>query len=291
MTTDSREIAPASEPGVAAAVLASPQWLEAHLDDPAVRIVEVDVSPVRHDEHHIPGAVLWNVYTDLKDGDYRLADGAAVERLLRRSGISPDSTVVFYGYAPAMGFWLMKLYGHRDARILNCSREAWFDGGHPASSSAHATAPADYELGDADARLRATHQAVAAAIGRAGTTIVDVRSELEYVGERFWPSGGLEPNGRAGHVPTAIRQPVEDVYGSDGAFLSADEIRDVFSAIDLGGTDELITYCTIGGRACTAWFVLTYLLGRDGVRVYDGSWAEWGLMADAPVEQGSPAAG
>ena len=290
MTTESGQIALATEPGTAASVLVSPQWLEAHLDDPYVRIVEVDVSPVRHDEQHIPGAVLWNVYSELKDADYRMVDGAALERLLRRSGISAATTVVFYGYAPAMGFWLMKLYGHHDARILNCSRDAWFDGGRPGSSSAASPDPVGYELADADARLRATHDAVAAAIGKTGTTIVDVRTEPEYVGERFWPSGGLEPGGRAGHVPTAVRQPVEDVYGSDGSFLSADQIREVFSAVDLGGTEELITYCTIGGRACTAWFVLTYLLGRDRVRVYDGSWAEWGHMADTPVEQGIPAA-
>jgi thiosulfate/3-mercaptopyruvate sulfurtransferase len=293
MTTQSRKFAratepnaAASEPDAAAGVLVSPEWLEAHLDDPAVRIVEVDVSPARHDERHIPGAVLWNVYRDLKDADYRMVDAPALERLLSGSGVSPDSTVVVYGYAPAMGFWLMKLYGHRDVRILNCSRDAWFDAGRAASSTVTSPDPVGYELGDADRRLRATHEAVAGAIGRPGTAIVDVRSEPEYVGERFWPSGGLEPNGRAGHVPTAVWQPVDDIYSSDGSFLSAGQLRDVFSAVDLGGTDELITYCTIGGRACTAWFILTHVLGRDGVRVYDGSWAEWGFMADAPVEQG-----
>jgi thiosulfate/3-mercaptopyruvate sulfurtransferase len=289
MTTQSRPSKPASEPDAAASVLVSPEWLEAHLDDPAVQIVEVDVSPARHDERHIPGAVLWNVYRDLKDPDYRMVDAAALERLLCGSGVSPDSTVVFYGYAPAMGFWLMKLYGHRDVRILNCSRDTWFEAGRPASSSVTSPDPVSYELEYADRHLRASHEAVADAIGRPGTTIVDVRSDLEYAGERFWPSGGLEPAGRAGHVPTAVWQPVDDLYGSDGSFLSSGQLRDVFAAVDVGGTDELITYCTIGGRACTAWFVLTYLLGRDGVRVYDGSWAEWGFMADAPVEQGSPA--
>ena len=80
--------------------------------DPHVRVVEVDVSPAAYDDWHIDGAVLWNVYADLKDADYRLVDTAALERLVARSGIGPDSTVVFYGYAPALGLWLMKLYGH-----------------------------------------------------------------------------------------------------------------------------------------------------------------------------------
>ena len=101
-----------------------------------MRVVEVDVSSRAYDEWHIDGAVLWNVYQDLKDADYRLVDTAAVERLLARSGISPDSTVVFYGYAPAMGFWLMKLYGHHDVRILDCSRDAWRDEGRAVSSQA-----------------------------------------------------------------------------------------------------------------------------------------------------------
>jgi hypothetical protein len=119
--------------------LAQPEWLAAHLDDPAVRVVEVDVSSRAYDEWHIDGAVLWNVYQDLKDADYRLVDTASVERLLARSGISPDSTVVFYGYAPAMGFWLMKLCGHQDVRILDCSRDAWQAEGRAVNSQVPTT--------------------------------------------------------------------------------------------------------------------------------------------------------
>jgi rhodanese-related sulfurtransferase len=131
-------------------------------------------------------------------------------------------------------------------------------------------------VGDAD------RVAVQEAIGRAGMTLVDVRSAAEYRGDCFWPSGGMEPGGRAGHVPSAVHQPIDGLHNADGSFRSAAELRGVFSPAVLDGGRELITYCTIGGRAATAWFVLTHLLGRDRVRVYDGSWAEWGRTPPHP---------
>jgi thiosulfate/3-mercaptopyruvate sulfurtransferase len=283
------------EPAIRDAVLADPDWLETHLHDPAVRVVEVDVSRRAYDEWHIDGAVLWNVYTDLKDAGYRLADAAALQQLFARSGIGSDSTVVFYGYAPAMGFWLMKLYGHADVRILDCSRDTWQREDRPRSSVPAEPAVTGYTIGGQDGRLRADHAAVRDGIADPGVALLDVRTLAEYRGERFWPSGGMEPGGRAGRVPSAVHQPVDDLYDDRGAFRPGTELRSVFAAAhadaaaadaaDPGRPGELITYCTIGGRASTAWFVLSYLLGRENVRVYDGSWAEWGRMTGTPVER------
>jgi thiosulfate/3-mercaptopyruvate sulfurtransferase len=258
-----------------------------------VRIIEVDVSPAAYNDWHVDGAVLWNIYADLKDADYRLVGSTALERLIARSGISPDSTVVCYGYAPALGLWLLKLYGHTDVRILDCSRDAWRAAGHPEASTTPVNTavntaeqpPSRFHLGDKDTRIWADQAAVRDAIGQPGTTLVDVRSTAEYAGERFWPSGGMEPGGRAGHVPSAVHQPIDGLYHQDGSFRSPDELCRVFSPALLDGDDELITYCTIGGRAATAWFVLSHLLGREHVRVYDGSWAEWGRQQDTPVGQ------
>jgi thiosulfate/3-mercaptopyruvate sulfurtransferase len=275
---------PAASAGQGAGeVLVSRQWLAEHIHDPLVRVVEVDVSPAAYNDGHIDGAVLWNVYGDLKDADYRTADADALQRLIARSGISPQSTVVFYGYAPALGLWLMRLYGHRDVRILDCSRDTWRTERHPWTTAVSQPPPGTFRPGAEDPHIRADRATVLDAIGRPATTLVDVRSAAEYRGERFWPSGGSEPGGRAGHVPSAVHQPVDGLYRPDGSFRSATELRGVFSPAVLDGDGELITYCTIGGRAATAWFVLTQLLGRDRVRVYDGSWAEWGRTPGTPV--------
>jgi thiosulfate/3-mercaptopyruvate sulfurtransferase len=264
-------------------VLVEPGWLEDHVHDPALHLVEVDVSPAAYNDGHIEGAVLWNVYRDLKDANYQLVDKAAIERLVARSGITPTSTVVFYGYAPAMGLWLMKLYGHADARILDCGRNRWQDEGRPWADDAGPPARTRYPLPEQDERVRADLSSVEDAIGNPGCTIVDVRTEPEYRGERFWPSGALEDGGRPGHIPSAEHLPIEEVLDDGGSFRTPVELRRIFAPIDLSGGDEIIPYCTIGGRASTAWFVLSYLLGRDHVRVYDGSWAEWGRMTTTPV--------
>jgi len=265
-------------------VLVGPDWLEKHLDDPQVRLVEVDVSATAYNQGHIPGAVLWNVYSDLKDSEYRLLDAAAMAGLLVGTGIGPHSTVVCYGYAPALAFWLMKLYRHADVRVLDCSRRAWTDDERPWTTDAPTPNPTTrYPLAAPNSGIRADYATVRAAIGRRSTAIVDVRSLAEFQGERFWPSGAPEPSGRAGHVPSAIHLPIDNVHDERGRFRSVDELRRQFGPIAASPVGDVITYCAIGGRAATAWFVLTYLLGHPNVRVYDGSWAEWGHSGAAPV--------
>jgi thiosulfate/3-mercaptopyruvate sulfurtransferase len=266
-------------------VLVDTQWLAEHLGDPALQVVEVDVSPARFREGHVRGATLWDIYGELKDADYRLVDQAAIREIVERSGISPDSTVVFYGYAPALGFWLMRLFGHGDARVLDASRETWQEEGRPWTVDVESPVRATYPLPDEDDRIRIRLEGVRQAIADPHRVIVDTRSPAEYEGEVFWPSGGMEDGGRAGHIPSAALVPADGLQDAHGAFRSAAELRRLYAPIAIDDDDEVITYCTIGGRACTTWFVLTYALGHDHARVYDGSWAEWGRDPGTPVER------
>jgi thiosulfate/3-mercaptopyruvate sulfurtransferase len=267
-------------------VLVDAAWIADHLDDAGVRLVEVDVSPATYNTGHIPGAVLWNAYTDLRDSSYRPVPGADIERLLSRSGISADTTVVTYGYGAFLGFWLLKAYGHKDVRMLPGNRDDWEKHGAAWSSDVPAPEATLYTLPAEDTKLLATREDVEQATRDPVSLVLDVRSEAEFRGAQFWPSGAAEDTGRAGRVPTAVHVPIDLVRDETRALKDTEELRRIYQEAGVSPDRKVITYCTIGNRASLAWFVLTYLLGYPNVTVYQGSYVEWGKLPDSQIETG-----
>ncbi|HEX5822597.1 MAG TPA: sulfurtransferase [Solirubrobacterales bacterium] len=260
------------------------EWVAAHLDDPDVQVIEVDVRSAAYDEGHVPGAVLWDAHKDLRHPDFSPIDKAEFEAVLAGSGLTPDTTVVFYGYAPLLGFWLLDRHGHERMRIMDGPREQWDGGGRSWSTEVPSPESTSYVSDGGHVGLLASTAEVEDAIGDPGTVILDVRSPEEFSGERFWPSGAPEDVGRAGHIPGAVHVPVSVLTDEDGDPADREDLRAIFEKAGVTPDKKVITYCTIGNRASQVAFVLKHDLAYPEVAVYYGSWSHWGHQPDAPVE-------
>jgi thiosulfate/3-mercaptopyruvate sulfurtransferase len=265
-------------------VLAEPAWLEEHLNDAEIRIVEVDVSRVAYDQGHIPGAVLWNAYADLHHADYSPLERREFEKLLSSSGLTPDTTIVFYGYAAYLGFWLMKAYGHEHALVLHGTRQSWREANRPWTTDLPKPVASTYLLQTVEPRQLMSLNSLQLTLESGNPVVLDVRSEAEFAGERFWPSGAPDGAGRPGHIPGAVHLHADLLRTSDGTFKNEAALRQLLQDRGVVPERSVVTYCTIGIRASEAALVLRYVLGYPDVRVYAGSWAEWGTQTETPIE-------
>ncbi len=273
--------------------LVSTDWVAEHLNDPQVRIVESNEDPLLYPSGHIPGAVQVDWTRDLNDPlrrDY--LDRPGFEALMSRSGITPDTQVVFYGdknnWWAAYAFWVFQLFGHTNARVMDGGRAKWEKEGRPLTREVPHYAATAYTARERDdSKIRAFRDQVLLHI-EAERPLVDVRSPAEFSGEKLhMPEYPQEGALRGGHIPGAKSVPwARAVNPEDGTFKPADELRAIYEGEQgLRPEQDIIAYCRIGERSSHTWFVLTYLLGYPQVRNYDGSWTEWGNLVGVPIEK------
>jgi thiosulfate/3-mercaptopyruvate sulfurtransferase len=272
--------------------LVSTQWLADHGADPGIVIVESDEDVLLYETGHIAGAVKIDWHTDLQDPlsrDY--LDAAAFAELMSINGITNDTTVVFYGdnhnWWATYALWVFELFGHTNARLLDGGRQKWLAEGRPLTTDPVIRERTEYPVVErSDTRIRAFRDDVMAHF-QAGRPLVDVRSPEEFRGELLhmadYPQEGAL---RGGHIPGAHNVPWKRAALDDGAFKAREDLEAIYHGeLGVGLDDEVVTYCRIGERSSHTWFVLTYLLGHEHVRNYDGSWTEWGNLVRAPIER------
>jgi thiosulfate/3-mercaptopyruvate sulfurtransferase len=275
--------------------LVTTAWLAEHLGEPGLVVVESDEDVLLYDTGHIPGAVKVDWHTELNDPVTRdYVDGEHFAKLLGAKGIGRDTTVVIYGdknnWWAAYALWVFELFGHEDVRLLDGGRAKWIAEGRELTTDEPTTTRVEYPVVERDdARIRAFKEDVLAHLGTpSGHPLIDVRSPQEYTGERtHMPEYPQEGTLRGGHIPGAQSVPWARAAADDATFKGREELEAIYSGEKgLKPTDDVIAYCRIGERSSHTWFVLTYLLGFESVRNYDGSWTEWGNSVRVPIVRG-----
>lgn len=277
-------------------VLVDTSWVEKHLNDDNIRLLEVDEDVLLYEQGHVPGALKLDWHTELQRPDIRdFIDEQGFAELMAEKGVSNDTTVILYGdksnWWAAYAFWFFKYNGHDDVRLMNGGRQKWLAEGRPLSTEPVTVEPGEYHVPYRDASIRAfagdvlKHLLV---MNRGEGALVDVRSPEEYSGERLhMPDYPQEGALRGGHIPGAASIPWSRAVDEDGTFKDPTALAALYEEAGVLPEHDVIAYCRIAERSSHTWFVLKYLLGYPRVRNYDGSWTEWGNMVGVPVKQGS----
>ncbi|WP_122818815.1 sulfurtransferase [Nocardioides pantholopis] len=270
--------------------LVTVQWVEEHLDDPKVVLIEVDEDTTAYDKGHIRGAIKLDWTTDLQDQVLRdFVNKQQFEALLSDRGVANDDTVVLYGgnnnWFAAYAFWYFKLYGHTDVKLMDGGRKKWELDSRELVTEIPTREKTSYVAQDQDRSIRAYRDEVVDAIG--AKNLIDVRSPDEYAGRLMAPAHlPQEQAQRAGHIPTSLNVPWSKNCNDDGTFKSDEQLKALYAEVGIDDSKETIALCRIGERSSIAWFVLKELLGHQSVKNYDGSWTEYGSLVGVPVTLG-----
>jgi thiosulfate/3-mercaptopyruvate sulfurtransferase len=271
-------------------VLVTADWVDAHLNDPGLVLVEVDEDTSAYDKGHIRGAVKIDWKNELQDPVRRdFVDKTGFEQLLSGKGIANDDLVILYGgnnnWFAAYAYWYFKLYGHQNVKLLDGGRKKWELDSRELVTDVPTRPTTNYQAKESDLRIRAFRDEVVDAIGTKG--LIDVRSPDEFVGKLLAPAHlPQEQAQRAGHVPTARNIPWSKAANDDGTFKSDDELRELYTEAGVDLSKSIIAYCRIGERSSHTWFALHELLDLPDVKNYDGSWTEYGSLVGVPIELG-----
>ena len=272
--------------------LVETDWLEEHVEDPGTRVIEVDEDTEAYEKGHIQGAVGWNWTTDLHTEvgrDY--VDQAELSELLSAAGVGPETTVILYGgnnnWFAAYAYWVLKLRGFDDVKLLNGGRKKWELESRPLTQEPASVTASGFTISGAERdEIRALRDEVLGKVGGA-SGFVDVRSPEEFRGEKLAPDHLPQEQAQVpGHIAGAANVPWAKAANEDGTFKSADELKALYECEGITGDREIIAYCRIGERSSHTWFALQELLGYPNVKNYDGSWTEYGSLVGAPVEKG-----
>jgi thiosulfate/3-mercaptopyruvate sulfurtransferase len=274
-------------------VLTDVEWVKQNLGKPGIAIIEVDYDPkLAYEQGHIPGALLIDWRKDMNKPDVRdIIDAGEFEKLMSRLGISNDTHVILYGdynnWFATFAFWVFEMYGHQKVQLLNGGRKKWIDSGGELTKEVPAVKPATYKVPKVNYENRVfLEDLLKMKIADPNLVLVDVRSPGEYTGEiTAPPEYPNEHAQRGGHIPGAVNIPWGQAIREDGTFKSAEELRQLYSSKGVVPDKRVVTYCRIGERASVTWFVLKHLLGYKDVKVYDGSWTEWGNLVRFPIEK------
>jgi thiosulfate/3-mercaptopyruvate sulfurtransferase len=273
--------------------LVTTEWVAQHANDPDIRVLESNEDVLLYDTGHVPGAQKLDWHADLNDAVSRdYLDPEKFAQLVSRLGITPDTTVIFYGdknnWWATYALWVFRLFGHDRVKIMDGGRKKWEDEGRELTTEVPTYEKSSYPLPQRDdSKIRAFREDVMKHLEKKGR-LVDVRSPDEYKGLKLhMPDYPQEGAMRGGHIPGASSVPWARAVNPDtGEFKSAEELKAIYEGeIGLNKSDDVIAYCRIGERSSHTWFVLTYLLGYGDVRNYDGSWTEWGNLVRAPIEK------
>ena len=273
------------------AVLVDADWVEAHLSDPNIVLVEVDEDVSAYDKGHIKGAVKLDWKQDLQDPVRRdFVDKAGFEKLLSSRGIGNDDTVILYGgnnnWFAAYAYWYFKLYGHENIKLLDGGRKKWELDSRELTTDAPSRPATTYKAKDVDTSIRAFRDDAVAAIDK--INLIDVRSPDEFSGKLLAPAHlPQEQSQRGGHIPSAKNVPWSKTANDDGTFKSDDELRALYAEVGVDFNKDIIAYCRIGERSAHTWFALHEILDQANVKNYDGSWTEYGSLVGVPVKLGA----